>query len=465
MRWLKRPLYLLPLLMLGGCQTLSDEDAVRVASWGNLGDDSEFNQIVNDLYEGFEETHPSYDLQVERSPDPQQYRHKMLLSYIAGSTPDVMALDASSAADFIENDLIVDLTPYFEADPEFDIDDYYENVVEIAARDGEVYAVPVGFTPLVMYYNKRLFDEAGVEYPQPGWTYDDFLEKAQAITRREGDDQVWGYQFANWMPGWIMWLWNNGGDVLSPDGRQAMGYLNSPETVEAVQFVDDIVNRYRVAPSLSQAAAQGVDYFANGEAAMIISGHWSLISYANAPKDRQTGEPLVRLSDLGIVELPSNLPESVTVMYESGLSIGSQAANPEGAWDYIKYFMSFDNQLRYNSTGVEISAKIPVAEENSEFDRERALERIRENNPDISRRELELALADERAKAELQQQFLDLVPRARGPWGARVEGYTVVEDIGESMMDGILQNDIDPEEALTEAAREIDRELARVRRE
>lgn len=412
-------------LISTGCDRLgAGKPALRLANWGGAGDDSDFQKTVRSLYTKFEEENPGIDLQIEGTPDAQEYRHKMLLSFIAKSEPDVITVDASSAADFIDNGILQDLEPFIAKDPSFSLDPFFPNVVDITRREKGLYAIPVGFTPMVMYYNKRLFDKAGVAYPKDGWTFQDFLDKAKKLTK--GDQ--YGYAFTNWMPGWVMWLWNNGGDVLDPKGEHSKGYFDSPQSIEAIEFIASLVKDHKVSPSLSQTAATGVDYFANARAAMTISGHWSLVTYNEAPKGPD-GKPLIELKDLGIVSLPTNVGKSSTVMYEAGVAIGKHSRDPEAAWKFIKFFTSFENAKRYNNSGIEISARKDVARAN--------------------------------ATTNLKKDFLKIVETARGPWGAQVPGYTLVEKVGQSMMDSILQNNVPVKVAVEKAVQEIDQELAK----
>src|SRR5205823_386793 len=168
---------------------------------------------------------------------PQEYVSKMVLSFIAHAEPDIMMLDFSSASVFINNGVLTDLSPYIASDKEFKLDDYFPNAVSAARRGNALYAIPQDFTPMVLYYNKRLFDRAGVSYPKAGWNFEQFLQTAQKLTI---PGRQWGFVFNNWMAGWIMWLWNNGGDVLSPDGTRASGYFDSPHNVQTVSFLRDL---------------------------------------------------------------------------------------------------------------------------------------------------------------------------------------------------------------------------------
>lgn len=415
-----------------GCRNLADSrTTIRLANWGGAGDDSEFNRLVQSVYRDFEDR-TGIRLRVEGTPGSQDYTVKLLLDYVAGSMPDIVTLDASSAAAFIDNHTLLDLGPFIERD-KFDLGAFYGNVVDIARRGQAVYAVPTDFTPMVMYCNKRHFRDAGVDLPTGHWTFAEFLEKAKALTK----GTVYGFEFANWMPAWIMFLWNNGGDVLSPDGAKATGFLDSPRSVEAVQFLADLVLKHKASPDLSQAAASGADLFATGQAAMKVVGHWNLIPL-KASRD-------VAMEDIVVVELPTNLPKSVTVMYEAGYAIGAKCKHANEAWEFLKYFSSFEVQRKYNSSGIAVSARKDV--EAAKLPETWGVGR-------------NLSPA-EQADVLRNQAFQRIVPSARPPWGAQVEGYDRVEVMGQQAMDAILKNNVPVQDALSQAAAEIDQEFAR----
>ena len=161
---------------------------------------------------------------------------------------------------------------------------------------------------------------------------------------------------------------------------------------------------------------------------MTVSGHWALIGYANAPKGAD-GKPAITWDDLGVVEMPSQTGQSVTVMYESGYAIGKNSKNKQLAWEFIKYFTSYEVQSKYNESGIAVCARKDVAKE--------------------------------RAANQLEAQFLPIVPAARAPHGASVEGYEIVEKVGKNALDAILNNDVPVRVALQKAAKRIDQEFAK----
>ena len=436
---------LVGLFLLAGCGQQDQTPALRVSNWGGAGDDGPFEKMIRSKDREFEKMTGA---RVRKEGVPGgEYVPKMLLNFVADTQPDVMVVDASSAAVFINNGMLQDLRPFIEKDPEFKLDDYYPNVLDTyrkreptshsPAEQRPIYAIPNDFTPMVVYYNKDLFDAAGVPYPKDSWTFAEFVETAKKLT----SPGRYAFAFTNWMPAWIMFLWNNGGDVLSPDGRKAEGFFNSPKNVESYSFIRDLIVKHKVAPSLSETASLGVDLFANGQAAMTVSGHWAMVGYKNAPK--KDGKPAINWERLGVVSLPHDIPTSQTVLYMSAYGIPRGAKNPELAWKYIKMWTSRKLQREYQTTGIAVCARKDVS-----------LERAGEDD--------RLSTLDPRPSPEqqLERQFLPIIPTGRPPYGSWIEGYEIVEKIGTSAMQSIL-NGADVQTTLTDAAKRIDKEFAK----
>jgi len=410
--------FLLAILVAAGCVPSTDgERVLRVANWGGAGEDGPYEKMVQEFYRDFERKHPGVRVQMEGIPG--QYTERMVLNFVAGTQPDVVTLDSAYAPIFIDNGFLEDLSPRIAKDPEFKLDDYYPNVVEMFSRDGKPYGIPNDFTPMVVYYNKDLFDAAGVPYPKAGWTFEDFRVTAKALTKTD----QYGFAFSNWMPGWVMWLWNNGGAVFDPEGDRTKGHLDSPESAGAVQFLADVILKDKSSPSLSEAASMGVDLFADGRAAMTVSGHWMIPTYKNAKK--------IDWKRLGVAPMPSNTGNSQTVMYGSAFAVAKGAKESDLAWEFVKEWTSYRLQKAYQSSGIALSARKDVNQE-------------RINEP-------------------MEREFVEIVPSARPSYGSYIEGYPVVEKLGKAALDSILNNGTPVETALSRAAERIDREFAKSR--
>src|SRR5690606_28044953 len=129
------------------------------ASFGGASADDEFTRLVKALDKQFEEKH---GIKVVSELIPGEYVQKMLLNHVANTMPDVMVLDASSAAVFLNNDILEDLSPRIAAEEKGFENRYFANVLDVFRREGKIFGLPNDFTPMVLYYNKDLFDAAGV---------------------------------------------------------------------------------------------------------------------------------------------------------------------------------------------------------------------------------------------------------------------------------------------------------------
>ncbi len=396
----------------------STKISLRIATWSGAGEDNEYYRLVQQIYRDFETENPDIQIQVENMPS--DYVAKMMLSHIAEVTPDVVVLDAASSALFMKNGVLQDISGYLANDKDLKRDQFFENTLLAGTYQDKLMSIPVDFTPMVMYYNKDLFDEANVPYPANGWSFQEFEATAAKLTAGLAAKKKKGFVMSTWMPGWVMWLWNNGGNVLDPTGTKASGTLDSPANAETIGFLKGLVDK-GYAPKLGEVAASGVDPFANGDVAMNVSGHWSITGFKSAKG--------INWKRLGIVSMPTQLQTPVTVYYSSGLGIGNGCKNPEAAWRFIKHFCSYKNQLRYNSSGIAICARKDVAQE--------------------------------RASEAIENDFVQLVPGARPPTGTQVEGYAFVEQQGKSMLESVLNGRKKPADALREMAIRIDREFAK----
>lgn len=405
----------------GGCgeEAEAGRALLRVTNWGSPAVVSDFLKMEDEFSAQFEGLFPECRVRIEQIPGIGQYAPKLLMMHVADAMPDVLQFDASSGAVFIDNGVLLDLAPLIAADPVFRLEDFFETVTDSARRGERVYAIPLDFTPMMMYYNRKLFAEAGVEFPRAGWTWDEFLETARRIRDyygQRGGPRVYGMQFENVMPFWILWLWTNGGDVLTPDGKRAKGALDSPESIAALHFIVDLIQEHRVAPSPAELRAAGVDLFRAGRAAMDLKGHWMWLDY------RADG------MDIGVVALPTTGGRRVTVAYQSGLAIAAKTRQPRLAWEYVKFMTSEAVQVRRVGSGLAISGNKRAA---AHF-----------------------------AGDPIEDAFLAEVPYARPPWGARVERYPYIEDLGQEMMDDILTAGVPVEQAVARTTALIDAALA-----
>ena len=154
-----------------------------------------------------------------------------------GELPDVFWMHSNQAQKYMENDMLMDLTDKISASDKIDMGNYYQGIVELYQSAGKQYAVPKDIDTIALWYNKTIFDEMGVGYPDDTWTWDDFKDAAAKLT----NDDHWGYAIApsNNQDSFYNAVYSMGGEIISED-KKSSGY-DKPETHQAIQLFLDMV--------------------------------------------------------------------------------------------------------------------------------------------------------------------------------------------------------------------------------
>jgi multiple sugar transport system substrate-binding protein len=203
---------------------------------------------------------------------------KLTVALQGGEPPDITYQYGSSLAEVADAPGLVDLSDWVNQ-PNVNWDDFIPGARSAATFEGKVLGVPALVDNLAIVYNKTLFDDAGLDYPSPDWTWDDLRAAAKALTdpaakqfgfaypMDASEDSVW-----HWDP----LLWQNGGSILNEDNTQAA--FNSPEGVEALQvFTGMAVEDQSVFLDIQNSAYTNV--FNSGRIAMLETGPWDLPSF------------------------------------------------------------------------------------------------------------------------------------------------------------------------------------------
>lgn len=247
-----------------------------------------------------------------------EYWTKLQTALPTGTGPDVFWMNMY-APDYINADLLLDLTDDLDA-AGVDMSKYPESVTSMYVKDDKIYGVPKDYDGMALYYNKAIFDEMNVEYPQAGWTWDDLLQAAQKLTNESHygivarSDGNTGYQ---------NFAFQNDGSFVDADG---MPTVNGKEITEALQFEHDLMYKYKVAPTgteLLEFAAD--DMFISGQAAMITSGSWSIQTYVDALG-----------ADCQIAELPEKVKQGATT-HGLAYCVASNSSNKEAAVKFVEF--------------------------------------------------------------------------------------------------------------------------------
>lgn len=240
------------------------------------------------------------------------------------ATADVLPVSAGQGT--LEQGLVLDLQPLLAADDSLSRDDFYPNLLEQYEWNGSLWALPLAAEFTLIFYYKDAFDAAGLDYPQPGWTWADFLSTAQALTVREDGEVVqWG--FVQRVPNALDLIQAQIGPLFNMEGDLVGPALDSPEVVNTLRWYSDLFLTYKVAPYLpaSDSLAAAVDLIENGAVAM-----WTERS-SSWPWRSQSG-------NVGVVPFPvSSTNDHSMPVHSDGLLISAGSQQPQAAWRWIRF--------------------------------------------------------------------------------------------------------------------------------
>ncbi len=322
---------------------------IRYMRWGvpeELEAEKELIKIFND-------TNPNIEIKLEVTAWLEYWR-KLQAQLGAHSAPDVFLMGGEYLYDFIDKDVLVDLTDKIEKD-NFDLSQYFSNPINIFRYKDGLWGLPRDCNTSAIFYNKTLFEKEGIPLPTDDWTWEDFLNAAKKATKdidNDGRIDQWGYVISHssaevW---WAPFIWQNGGEILNKERTKCL--IDQPEAIEAVQFMVDLIHKYKVAPTLADLAAYGstVDnFFLTGNLAMQSSGSWMLRLFRKIEK-----------FEWDIVPPPKGKIKSASV---NGLAnvIYKESKHQQEAWQFVKFLSSEVYQENLAKSGTSIPALKKVA--------------------------------------------------------------------------------------------------------
>lgn len=291
------------------------------------------------MAEGFMAKNPDCKVTVETVPW-DEYWTKLQAAASGGNMPDIVVMHPDEVQNYAEGGMLMDLSEILDGDvanasnfPQYVVDDF-------KVEDG-YYGIPKDIGTLGLYYNKDLFDAAGLDYPTNDWTWDDLMDAAEKLTDK--DNGVYGIVAENDGQNfyWNL-IWQNGGDIF--DEEKGICTFDSPETIEAMEYAVSFVEK-GFSPTPSEVSNLSADeYFEAGKAAMRFAGSWMLTEFLN-----------VDTLNFGVAELPTGKEKGV-ICSGMAFSVAANTKNPEAAMALAEYLGSEEAQTLEAESGVAIPA-------------------------------------------------------------------------------------------------------------
>lgn len=344
--WRKRALMIGfgPAMMLtacnnGGASSSNNQDVtLNYSIWDSVQEPG-----MSAIAEAFEDQNPGIQVNVEVTPW-DQYWTRLEASAQGSSMPDVFWMHSNEIANYAEGNVLMDLNDVTENSDMFSLEQFPEELTELYSTEDQLLGIPKDYDTVGLWYNKALFDEAGIDYPTEDWTWDDLLTAAEELTDEEAG--VYGILAPlNRQEGYHNFIHQNGGYVLSEDKTQS-GFREN-ETIEAVQWYADLSVEHGVSPTGNQFADNSnLTFFQSGRGAMGFFGSWMT---GEMSQNEYTAE------NADIAPLPQG-QERATIFNGLANSVSANTDHPEEAQAFVEFLSSEEAMLIQGEYGSAIPA-------------------------------------------------------------------------------------------------------------
>ena len=261
-----------------------------------------------------------------------------------GSLPDVFWMHSNESQRYMSNDMLLDLTDKIKDSDLIDPENYPEDIWGLYTYDDKYYAVPKDIDTIALWYNKKMFDDAGLEYPNENWTWDDLYEAAKKLTT--GDKYGFCMNTSNDQDTYYNMVYSMGGYIVNDDHTKS-GY-DDANTIKAMDYVGKLLKD--CCPPATTMSETGTDVlFQSGTVAMITQGSWMTAGFLD-------NEYLVENCDVAILPYDKTTGKRTSICNGLGWAASADTKRPDDCWKLIEWLGSKEMQEKQAELGVTMSA-------------------------------------------------------------------------------------------------------------
>ena len=320
------------LLVICASSFIDTRTAIKFASWGSKTE----VDIIKPIIEEFEKENPT--IRVEFMHIPQNYFQKIHLLFASKTPPDVLFINNLYLPIYADAGVLEPIGEWAEWDA------YDDNTIRALSWKGKLYAVPRDVSNLVVFYNKDLFDKAGLEYPTEDWTLEEFLLVAQILTK----NGVFGVSFEEEPLFFLPYLMSEGGGIVSDDLSNII--RENEKSKKGLEFYSNLRKKYHVAPLADESAsATMAQLFLQEKIAMHITGRWLVPKYRAEAKFKWD-----------IISFPKGDAGSVVPLDASGWAVADKSKHKEEAYTFINFISNKKNIEKLTESGLIVPARRDV---------------------------------------------------------------------------------------------------------
>ncbi|QJD87758.1 ABC transporter substrate-binding protein [Cohnella herbarum] len=302
----------------------SGDVELKFMMWGNQA----HMDVYTKLIDGFKKENPGIQVTMESVPFAD-YQQKISVLAAGKSLPDIAWVSERMVPQFKENGILGDVSE-FKDDAEFKLDDYIPSTLDLFRDGDKLLGLPFSTPPMVMFYNKTLFDKANLTDPntlakEGKWTWAEFEKSAKAITNKDAQNRVYGVNFFRDWKTWVAlssYSWSNGSGPFNKDITEFT--WNDQYGVETFEMLERMMFTDESHPKAGEQVS-----FDAGNVGMFFDVY-SYVSKAREIKD----------FEWSIAPTPSGSQGSVPMLGQAGYTLFKDSKHPEEAKKLLKYFAS-----------------------------------------------------------------------------------------------------------------------------
>jgi multiple sugar transport system substrate-binding protein len=324
----------------------------REISFGFWGDPAEL-AAYQGLAAAYEEANPDRRVRIEHVPGQDDFYARLATGFAAGNPPHVFLLNYRRYGQFAARGALLPVAAGL-VEREIDSAGFYPEPLAAFTRDGELVCLPQNLSSLVVYFNRDRFAAKGVPLPEPGWTWDDFLAAATALTEDvDGDGLVdfYGVGLDNTLVRFAPFIWQAGGEVVDDPDNPTRLTLDTPEARAAIQWVIDLSLVHQIVPTEPEVLAlSDEDRFMAGTTAMLL-------------QSRRVVPSLREIDSFAwdVAPLPVGR-QAAGILHADAYCVAASAPDPEAALDFVAWAAGPEGQPIAAASGRTVPSLVAVAE-------------------------------------------------------------------------------------------------------
>jgi multiple sugar transport system substrate-binding protein len=389
-------LALVVLAMTAACESEPQDEATRITVM--VSGDPEEIEAYRAVVEAFDRSQTGIDVELLPFADRDDLIVRLSTSIAGGQPPDLFLMNYRYYGQFAARDALEPVDPYLRTSEVFSAHDFFQTSMTPFQWDGEQMCLPQNVSSLVVYYNADLFADAGLPLPAEGWTWNDMVQSAEALTRDDGGDgaaEVYGLGVDPEIIRLAPFIWSNGGTLVDDEADPTRFDFDAP-AVTAMQRFLDLRSVHGVTPTDVEAESEDFETrFLNGRLGMLMESRRVVPTLRTITSFRWDVAPVPILS------------EPTSVLHADAYCITEGSDAKDASWRFVEFALGPEGQRIIAEAGRTVPSLRSVVDSD--------------------------AFLDPAALPEHSEVFLDQIPRLRAV--PVVSTWAEIEDVANSVIE------------------------------